>query len=120
MDTIEDFYNDGVRYLELRTTPKENNQGLTQETYIQSVLNAITHTTESTCKGMIVKLLLSIDRRRPPEYAEDTLKVAQEQLGKSSIVVGIDLSGDPTVGIGHQIAYFYAEINNLCFIELKC
>ncbi|KAG8181364.1 hypothetical protein JTE90_008838 [Oedothorax gibbosus] len=98
VDTIEDFYNDGVRYLELRTTPKENDQDMTQETYIQSVLKAITHTTETTCKGMIVKLLLSIDRRRPLKYAETTLKVAQQLIGECSNIIGIDLSGDPSQG----------------------
>ncbi|GFT87935.1 adenosine deaminase-like protein [Nephila pilipes] len=97
-DVIEDFYKDGVHYLELRTTPKENCPFFTQEMYIETVMKAIADTCSQKCKGMIVKLLLSIDRNRTSRYAEETLKIAERYFSLSSCVVGIDLSGNPKSG----------------------
>jgi len=51
-------------------------------------------------KGTImVKLLLSIDRRQGKAEAEHALKIALETKAKHpDLVVGLDLSGDPTAG----------------------
>ena len=49
---------------------------------------------------IIVRLLLAIDRRTSLEDAWDTLNLATEvnQMDKfKGLVVGLDLSGDPTV-----------------------
>ena len=45
---------------------------------------------------MIVRLLLSIDRREDGEAAMETVKLAAELKGQG--VVGVDLSGNPTLG----------------------
>ena len=55
---------------------------------------------ERSCK-IVVRLLLSIDRRTSIEDAWDTLSLAQD-LRKTNedyarIIVGLDLSGDPNV-----------------------
>lgn len=47
----------------------------------------------------MVKLLLSIDRRQGEAVAEHTLKLALDTRVKHpDLVVGLDLSGDPTAG----------------------
>ncbi|PNH12271.1 Adenosine deaminase-like protein, partial [Tetrabaena socialis] len=46
--------------------------------------------------GMLVKLLLSIDRREGVEAAMETVQLAVSLRGRG--VVGVDLSGDPSVG----------------------
>lgn len=46
---------------------------------------------------MMVRLLLSIDRREDGEAAMETVKLAAELQGQG--VVGVDLSGNPTVGL---------------------
>ncbi|CAL1265342.1 unnamed protein product [Larinioides sclopetarius] len=110
-DVIEDFYNDGVHYLELRTTPKESDLIATQDMYITTVMKAIEDTCFEKCKGFSVKLLLSIDRKRSPSCAQETLKIAEKYFSGSSSVIGIDLSGNPNSGdISHFLPYLeYAK-----------
>ncbi|KAG8232061.1 hypothetical protein J437_LFUL012012 [Ladona fulva] len=66
-DVIKDFVDDGVIYLELRTTP--------------------------------LKLIISIDRKRGKEQAEENLELAVEaKKDHPGIVTGIDFSGLPGAG----------------------
>ncbi|XP_035225066.1 adenosine deaminase-like protein isoform X2 [Stegodyphus dumicola] len=126
LDIIEDFYNDGVHYLELRTTPKEVKERMTQDIYVETVLKAINDACTSSCKEMTVKLLLSIDRGRPFSFAEEMLKIAQKHTILSPVVTGIDLSGNPMAGdvykfiplleyakkIGLRLAVHISEVPN--------
>ena len=61
-DVIRDFAEDGVRYLELRTTPREVEGRMTRQQYCETVLEEMM-TVSSTGLGITVKLLLSIDRK---------------------------------------------------------
>ncbi|GIY39247.1 adenosine deaminase-like protein [Caerostris darwini] len=97
-EVIEDFYKDGVKYLELRTTPKENDRFTTQEMYVQTVLKAIEDICFQKCKEMSVKLLLSVDRGRNEKYAQETLRIAEQYFTSTSSIVGVDLSGNPKSG----------------------
>ncbi|XP_071039244.1 N6-Methyl-AMP deaminase isoform X2 [Parasteatoda tepidariorum] len=95
-DVIEEFYNDGVLYLELRTTPKDVLPSMTQDIYVETVLKAIQDACSTTNEEIKVKLLLSVDRKRPFVNAEKTLQIAEKFNISSGTVVGIDFSGDPT------------------------
>lgn len=45
------------------------------------------------------RFLVAIDRRNGTEVAMETVKLAEEfMLSSDGLVVGLDLSGDPTVG----------------------
>ncbi|KAK2842441.1 hypothetical protein Q5P01_012641 [Channa striata] len=98
-DVIREFAADGVRYLELRSTPREEkNTGLTKRRYIETVITAI-----QQCKNegvdIDVRLLVAIDRRNGTEVAMETVKLAEEFLVSSDgLVLGLDMSGDPKVG----------------------
>ncbi|KAJ8963131.1 hypothetical protein NQ318_018596 [Aromia moschata] len=91
---IEEFAQDNVIYLELRTTPRAEND-MTKQEYIESVLKGI----KDSKSDIIVKLILSIDRRHDKVCSEDSLdvivKMREEYPG---IIKGIDLSGNPYVG----------------------
>ncbi|KAF8794211.1 adenosine deaminase-like protein [Argiope bruennichi] len=115
-DVIEDFYKDGICYLELRTTPKESDLIATQDIYVKTVIKAIEDTCFEKCKGLSVKLLLSIDRKRPPSCAEETLKIAEKYFTGLSPVIGIDLSGNPNTG---DINYFLPYLEYAKKIGLK-
>ncbi|XP_070762948.1 N6-Methyl-AMP deaminase isoform X2 [Enoplosus armatus] len=97
-DVIKEFAADGVKYLELRSTPREEkNTGLTKRTYVETVIKAI-----QQCKNqgvdIDVRFLVAIDRRNGTEVAMETVKLAEEfMLSSDGLVVGLDLSGDPTV-----------------------
>uniref|UniRef100_A0A3B5QUZ7 N6-Methyl-AMP deaminase n=1 Tax=Xiphophorus maculatus TaxID=8083 RepID=A0A3B5QUZ7_XIPMA len=97
-DVIKEFAADNVKYLELRSTPREENHTrLTKKSYIETVIKAI-----QQCKNegvdIDVRFLVAIDRRNGAEVAMETVKLAEEfMLSSGGLVVGIDLSGDPTV-----------------------
>ncbi|CAJ0745436.1 6026_t:CDS:2, partial [Entrophospora sp. SA101] len=92
---ILDFENDGVKYLELRSTPRKNeNNGMTKESYVKTIIYTIQKL--STTSKIIVRLILSIDRSITLEEAIETVDLAikYKELG----VVGVDLCGNPSKG----------------------
>lgn len=91
-DVVREFFDDGVRYLELRSTPKNGDSGMTKEDYVLAMIRAIEQASAELNGGIIVRLILSIDRKNPHEGL-DTVRLAIKY--KSQGVVGIDLSGDP-------------------------
>ncbi|KAG4948759.1 hypothetical protein AAZX31_15G102000 [Glycine max] len=120
-EVIEDFASENVVYLELRTTPKKNDSvGMSKHSYVEAVLKGlrsitsvdvdfIPHCEDSKTlftpapvinghvrKKIFVRLLLSIDRRETTEAAMETVKLALEMRPYG--VVGIDLSGNPSIG----------------------
>ncbi|XP_037538978.1 adenosine deaminase-like protein [Nematolebias whitei] len=103
-DVIREFAADGVKYLELRSTPREEKDTrLTKQSYVETVIKAI-----QRCKNegldIDVRFLVAIDRRNGTEVAMETVKLAEEfMLSSGGLVVGIDLSGDPMVGHGKYL-----------------
>ncbi|KAJ6807104.1 adenosine deaminase-like protein [Iris pallida] len=122
-EAIEDFAAENVVYIELRTTPKNNeSKGMTKRSYMEAVIKGLRaietvsvyflNTDDSTDnsieaiptndihgakkKNIYVRLLLSIDRRETTAAAMETVDLALEL--KDLGVVGIDLSGNPVVG----------------------
>uniref|UniRef100_A0A3B4VIC4 N6-Methyl-AMP deaminase n=1 Tax=Seriola dumerili TaxID=41447 RepID=A0A3B4VIC4_SERDU len=97
-DVIREFAADSVKYLELRSTPREEKHtGLTKKGYIETVIRAI-----QLCKNegldIDVRFLVAIDRRNGAEVAMETVALAEQfLLSSDGLVVGLDLSGDPTV-----------------------
>ena len=64
-EVIKEFAEDGVRYLELRTTPREVPGRMTGGEYCEAVLEQIRRAArEEDTSCLTVKLLLSIDRRK--------------------------------------------------------
>ena len=84
---LRDFENDGVVYLELRTTPRHL-PGLTSDEYVYNILECISSFNERS-PSMRAHLILSIDRRHKLETAIEVVNVAHKY--QSGGVVGIDL-----------------------------
>ncbi|KAJ1292263.1 hypothetical protein BS78_02G378600 [Paspalum vaginatum] len=123
-EVVEDFAAENVIYLEIRTTPKNNEaKGMTKRSYMNAVVKGLKQVeavdvalfdsnfrTNETLnsqpaieldgdkkkKKIYVRLLLSIDRRETTSAALDTVNLAMEM--KDQGVIGIDLSGNPVVG----------------------
>lgn len=73
---------------------------MTKELYVDAVLRAI-RDCEAENLDIEVKLLLAIDRRNGVQVGQDTVKLAQKfRESHPDLVVGIDLSGDPSVSEG--------------------
>ncbi|XP_030312774.1 adenosine deaminase-like protein [Calypte anna] len=102
-DVIKEFAHDGVKYLELRSTPREEKStGMTKRMYVETVLEGIKQCKEEGL-DIDVRLLIAINRRGGPAVAKQTVKLAEEfLLSTDGLVVGLDLSGDPTAGHGQD------------------
>lgn len=121
---MRDYAKDNVIYVELRTTPKANNN-MTRREYLQTVLDAIKNASKKY--PITVKLLPSINRAEPVDVAEETVDIALDlrENGEDNIV-GIDFSGNPNCGkfsdfkpvldkarkSGLKLAVHCAEIDN--------
>lgn len=93
---IRNFALDNVIYVELRTTPKVN-ENMTRKDYINIVIKVVQKLTKEC--PIIVKLLLSIDRSQSTESAEEIVKLAKEfKNDYPDIIKGVDLSGNPNKG----------------------
>ncbi|EMC94597.1 hypothetical protein BAUCODRAFT_149732 [Baudoinia panamericana UAMH 10762] len=128
---IEDFALDGVRYLELRTTPREA-PGFTKAEYVAAVHDAIVQhavaqrrRSDSDESAIDVRLILCIDRRMSLSQAHEVVdlalhyqhheqgnssgagKVAQAQDG---LVVAVDLCGNPAKGDVFTFSEAFARV----------
>lgn len=103
---LSDFLNDGVVYLELRTTPRAiPAAGITKDSYVSIVLDSLNVFQERTACKMSVCLILSVDRRNTLTEALHTVDLAI--LHHTGGVVGVDLCGNPArVPINHLAPAF--------------
>lgn len=107
---LKAFETDGVKYLEVRTTPRECVEtGMTKEKYLEAVLKGIEEfdslCASSSSNNLSTRLILSIDRRNSLEQAMQVIDLAIHYREKG--IVGIDLCGNPMVGpVGHLAPAF--------------
>ncbi|KAL8196951.1 UNVERIFIED_CONTAM: hypothetical protein K2H54_002811 [Gekko kuhli] len=112
-DVIREFAADGVKYLELRSTPREEQAtGMTKRAYVETVLEGIRQCKEEEL-DIDVRFLISVDRRGGPAVAKETVKLAEEfLLSTDGLVVGLDFSGNPTAGHGKDFVEPLVEAKN--------
>ncbi|KAK4884272.1 hypothetical protein RN001_000543 [Aquatica leii] len=111
---IEEFHKDNVIYLELRTTPRAEPQ-MTKRDYVNTIIKAIREQNLIT-----VKLLLSINRGHCLKESEETLNLILEMHELyPDIIKGVDLSGNPNVGIFSEAMFIKARKSGLK-ITLHC
>lgn len=95
---LEDFLDDGVVYVEMRTTPRAvlSNGVLSKDDYVKVVLETMSAFMEETGRRMVVFLILSVDRRNNVEEAMEVvdlvLKYREGELSTAS--VSRDFSSD--------------------------
>lgn len=112
---INDFAEDNVIYLELRSTPRSE-VDMTKEDYVEAIVRAI----KDNKNKIIVKLLLSINRKDDIKTSEDTLLLILKMHRKyPDIIKGIDLSGNPKVGFFNKALFQTARDAGLK-ISLHC
>ncbi|KAI0002734.1 Metallo-dependent hydrolase [Xylariaceae sp. FL0662B] len=111
---VRDFADDGVVYLELRTTPRSMpDAGLDKAGYISAVLRAL-HLAREESPTLQTRLILSIDRANTLSEAQEVVALAKQF--QSQGVVAIDLCGDPTKG---NVAVFTPAIHEAKAAGLK-
>ncbi|XP_012530473.1 adenosine deaminase-like protein [Monomorium pharaonis] len=108
-DVIKEFHEDNVIYLELRSTPRAVKNLMTKMEYLQAIINAI-EVSKYEFPQILVKLLVSIDRKQGYESAEENINLAIQFREKyPEHIVGIDISGDP-ISTGNS----YLELLEKC------
>lgn len=114
---VDDFRRDGVRYLELRTTPRAvTNANISRGEYVSIVIEALEkyHAEQSSAglndsEKIEVHLILSIDRTMTAKQADEIVSLATKYklnpapTSPSSAlplpsIVSLDLCGNPTKG----------------------
>ena len=126
-NVLTEFAEDNVVYLELRSTPRNCAGKMTKKEYVESIVQSIKG--QSAIKAT---LLVSIDRRKSIEEANENVNLAIELRNKyPDVIVGVDLSGDARVNNlkeyypslikakenGLKVALHFAEENNPSEIE---
>ncbi|KAJ2956018.1 hypothetical protein NQZ79_g8073 [Umbelopsis isabellina] len=93
-DVIDEFAHDGIKYLELRSTPRkyDDTDLQTKEDYVRAVLSVINEPRDD----IIVKLILSVDRRNTLDEAMEAVDLAIKYQNQG--VVAVDLCGDVHAG----------------------
>lgn len=107
-DVVREFADDGVVYLELRSTPRANSKtGMTKRSYVEALLRGVDCGIVQSSHRILVRVLLSIDRSLPASDALETVQLAIEYASPTTPhytrVVGVDLSGNPYAGDIEQI-----------------
>jgi len=132
-EMVEDNANDNVVYLEMRSTPRRlldcewcegEAETRTLQTgppgsspsveidtpvdnalnfYVETVARAIEEAVVAADRRITVRLILSINRTSPLASIERIVALALAWKKASTIVVGLDISGDPTRGNMHPI-----------------
>ena len=139
-EVIRDFAADGVIYAEVRSTPRAVEGRMTKRQYVQALVAAVqrcnsgggivmnkTRQSSFGPLGIQTRVLVSIDRGQSQEAAEESLALAEDfrQL-YPGLIVGIDVSGNPTkndiallapllqraVASGFKTAVHLAEVPN--------
>ncbi|KAL0478920.1 hypothetical protein AKO1_007819 [Acrasis kona] len=96
-ETIEDYADDNVIYLELRTTPRAIGQNGSKYDYVTHVIKGIEDYYQSHPDSpIIVRLLLTIDRQKSLQEAKENIELAHTYPSK--YIVGMDFSGNPFKG----------------------
>lgn len=97
IEAVEDFAAENVKYLELRSTPRDlPRDGASRADYVDEVVSALEECNARRDLNIEVRLLLSINRNQSLHLAEDTVSMALERKHKQNclLIVGIDLSGN--------------------------
>lgn len=132
-NVLNDFAKDGVRLLELRTTPRksasisEGDEGMTKADYVYAVLEVIGDWNAIRGEEMEVYLILSIDRKMSAKEGVEVVELAKrwqysgytESKPFRNWIVGVDLCGNPMrpivseSGFSLQKAFMTARAANL-------
>lgn len=94
-EAVMDFAEDGVVYLELRTTPRKVGT-FSRRDYVIAVRDGMQRAAQDTVGFINAYLLLSINRNMSSEQANSIVDLANEFKGPW--VIGVDLSGNPNLG----------------------
>jgi adenosine deaminase len=100
---MEDAAKDNVIYLEIRTSPRSLPDGTSSLEYVTSLKTWIMEYNAKAATGLLVKLVLSVDRSQGLSKAFETMRIIEEvglfdPQTHDQVIVGLDFSGNPLGG----------------------
>jgi len=108
---LDDFIEDNVKYIELRSTPKKLGD-ISELDYIDTVIEAF----KSKEEDITARFLISINRVIPGEYYHKLFDRLSTDADWQKYVVGLDFSGDP---YQNTVEYYNKEIRRARELGLK-
>lgn len=103
-ETVLDFARDNVKYLELRTTPRQfERDHSTEKDYLECVMQSAAQIIHEKNLDIEVGILVSEDRSKKPEKgledAKTACSLATSHDPQTAVpIIGMELSGNPYVG----------------------
>ncbi len=107
--TLEELSQDNITYVEFRSGLKDLGFGL--EKYLQAVLKGIEQGRKAS--SLQIGLILSLRRNSSAFVAEETLRLAIKYREQG--IVGLDLSGDSTLGEAENVFPVFLKAKELNF-----
>lgn len=104
MALCDELLLDNVGYVEIRTGLRDINRGL--EAYLEAVLDGIA----LGCPGIETKVVLSLRRDSSRQLAVQTINLIRKNRHRG--VIGLDISGDSTIGDGSEVMQVFNEMVN--------
>ena len=120
-EVLQDFANQNVKYLELRSTPRQlEHSNHSREEYVQILLEQIRLFQREN--SMQVRLILTMQNAKPLEEAVETLDIIQRYLDNNDVdeeplIVGIDFA--PRCIKGRTFRYYEKVLQRARKMELK-
>lgn len=119
-EVFEDFRNDNVVYLELRTTPrciKDPNTGeisVSKVDYVKTLIEVIKEFEKED--AMLIRLIISVDRAKGLEDGLENIQLSQmDEL--RDYIVGVDFSGNPK-SISYKDLHGLFELCGQCNLKV--
>lgn len=116
LNVLQDFADDNVIYLELRTTPRHSESFSSQE-YLLTVLRAVAEFHAANSDALVCRILVSISRHLSVEMAWEAVNLTHQimQSGEkdlSALIVGMELSGNPYKGVWNDFKPVFEYIRH--------
>jgi len=118
-ELLEDFIEDGVHYVEIRTTPRAL-KDCDKRGYITLICEEIQQFKDNN--KIDVRLIIGVDRSKSVEEAKDTLQILYDlivlQKGIYQFIVGMDLAGNPLRGQFDEYQKIFKEARELLKLKI--
>lgn len=111
-EMVEDYLAENTIYLEIRSSPRELEDGSTVKDYIQTVVQHIASLNKLHEGKIIVKLIAGIDRSKNINDGRMIYQYAKEfqYYEGEKIIVGMDFAGNPSGGTFMDFQDLFNEI----------
>jgi adenosine deaminase len=113
-EMVEDYVEESTIYLEIRSSPRSLDDGISVKEYIRTIVQEIGELNRKFSNKILIKYVVGIDRSKNVNDAYDIYGHAKElqYYRGEKIIVGIDFSGNPNGGRFDDYQSLFQEIKD--------